>query len=106
MILDGEDVAVPLYYVVSRNVPISEADSVLHMLRITPAELAIFSDPLDGELAQCLSNSICFSPIDKAEGFAANLATRAQRPVLLLGVAEFIDAVYSDGHREALLKHA
>jgi hypothetical protein len=99
------DPKIPLYYVVNRTLPKDEATAVLDYLRITPVMCAIISDLLDGELALRLSNEVIRTNDDEHAREVANLiSTDLQRPCLVLGEANFLDAVFKDGHIEGVAK--
>jgi hypothetical protein len=100
-----DDIVVPSFYVVNRTLPKEQAFMVIHALSITPVQCAIISDPLDCNLAIELSPSVVRAATDKdALALAALLAEDSKRPVLVVGEADFLDAVYKDGKREAIAK--
>jgi hypothetical protein len=95
-----DDVVVPSYYIVSAKLPSEEAWSVIHALSITPCECAIISDILDARLALELSPNVRIAATDKdALGLAVLMSEEMQRPVLVIGEADFLDAVMPDGGR-------
>jgi hypothetical protein len=99
-----EEVVVPIYYVVSRKLPSEEAFMVIHALSITPCRCAIISDVLDCKLALVMSANILMAATDKdALGLAALMSEEMRAPVLVVGEADFLDAIYADGRREAVL---
>lgn len=99
------DIEVPAYYVVNRSLPKEEAFSVASALRITPVQCAVISDVLDAELALELAPSVMRAASDKdALALAALLSKESQRPVLVVGEADFLDGVYLDGRREEVAK--
>jgi hypothetical protein len=100
-----DDVVVPSYYVVSRKLEKEHAFAVIHALSITPCQCAVISDVLDASLALELSASVLRAATDKdALALAVLIAEDSKRPVLVVGEADFLDAVYGDGRREAVAK--
>ena len=98
-----DEVEVPNIYVVNRRLPIEEAYPVIRALSITPVQCAVISDVLDAALALSLSPSIAMADTDKdALALAGLLAEDANRPVLVVGEANFLDAIYATGRREAV----
>lgn len=106
-----EDVAVPLFYVLNRRLPETEADAVMRALQLTPVFHAIVSNLLDTHLAFAFAPGVQHVNSDEdALLLAQKLAEDTGRPMLVIGEADFLDAVYvnADGtlRREALVKHA
>jgi hypothetical protein len=102
-----DELVVPLYYVVNRYLPLEEAGAVMSALRITPVHAAIVSDHRDAQLGLQLAPHLMLAEDEKSACmFAAKLARESGRPLLVVGEADFLDAVYPDGKREALAKHA
>lgn len=100
-----DDFVVPLYYVVSRKLPPEEAFIVLHCLSITPCQCAVISDVHDCKLAITLSNEIIRAATDEdAHLIAKDLSIKTKRPLMVIGEANFLDAVYPDGHREPIAR--
>lgn len=98
MLVDDQEPRLPEYYVVSRHM--QDADCILHALRLTPIDIAIVTNVLDYDYATQLCNAVILT--DDAEKTRLSL----NRRVLILGEADFIDAVYADGRRESLAARA
>jgi len=100
-----DDIEVPAFYVVNRSLPKEEAFVVATALRITPVQCAVISDVLDASLALELAPSVMRAETDKdALALALLLSRESQRPVLVIGEADFLDGIYSNGRREAVAK--
>lgn len=98
---------VPLFYVMNRKLPEDEAAAVLRALSITPCQAAIVTDLLDTKLAFSVAPDVIHAINDEqALLLARKVVEEIRRPVLVIGVADFLDAVYSDGTREAVAKVA
>ena len=101
-----EEVEVPSYYVLNRKLPDTEADAGWRALGITPVAAAIVSDLRDSSLAFHFAPSVQHVDNDQdALTLAGQLSAEVGRPLLVIGEADFIDAVYPSGRREALAKH-
>lgn len=95
MIAEDQDVKVPLFYVVSRRLPREEESAILEQLRITPIDEVVVSDVLDADLAFRLASNVSLVSSDAmARLFAADRARETKRPVLVIGEAESLEAVY------------
>jgi len=102
-----EFVEIPLYYVLSRSLPREEADAVMQVLHITPVRVAIVSDLLDTDLAWMFAPEVLRSDTDEnALALARQLALDTRTAILVIGKADFLDAVYVSGKRKAMAKHA
>ena len=93
---DGHEPDFPVYYILNRQ--IRDADRILYALRLTPVDTAIVDDWLDMDFMAQLCQTIVMAEKGSTDAVRETL----QRPVLILGEAEFLDAVYADGHRESL----
>ncbi len=98
MLVDGQEPDVPLYYVVNRHM--QDTDCVLYALRLTPVDTAIVSNVMDYDYAARLCQAVILT--DEVEKTRVKL----NRTVLIVGEAEFIDAVYADGRRQSLAHQA
>jgi hypothetical protein len=98
-----DDVEVPSLYVVSRKLPSDEAYPVIHALSLTPVQAVVISDVHDASLALELCPSLLRAGSDEdALVVAAAMAKDMSRPVLVVGEANFLDAIYASGRREAV----
>lgn len=97
------EIQVPSVYVVNRELPAEQASVVMNALSITPVHCAVIFDRLDAELAFALSPSVIRRDSEEeAMHLAMSLAKEFNRPVLVVGEADFLDGLYADGHREAI----
>jgi hypothetical protein len=98
---------VPLYYILRRGLQPEQVEAAALTLSITPCQAVFISNHIDAELALHFSDQV-FSA--DSEALAILLAKRwaedIGRPMLVVGDAEFIDAVFPDGHREAIVANA
>lgn len=93
---EDEELRVPLYYIVDRNISREEEEAVAYNLRLTPPEIAFVSNVYDTDLAFRLAGSVSLMPShDYACLVAAKIATEYKRPVLVIGEADNMEAVYS-----------
>lgn len=100
-----EEINAPLVYVVNRQLPHEEALSVLYTLRITPCCCSVISNILDAQLALQLTPGVRRTNTeDEAIDTAKAIALEYNRPVMVLGQADFIDAIWSDGSRSPVTK--
>jgi hypothetical protein len=96
------EASVPVYYIVKRSLNDKEVVLINGVLEITPIYAAIIVDAHDWELANRLSNEVIYqSTMERALTLAKDL----DYPSIVLGDAEFLDAVYEDGFREAVNIH-
>jgi hypothetical protein len=100
-----DDISVPVVYVVNRTIPREETFVVLQTLRITPCCCAVISNILDAELAIQLAPEVLRAETEeKAIELGKTVAANFKRAVLVVGQANFLDAIWSDGRREAVAK--
>ena len=100
-----DDIRVPIVYVVNRQLPHEETLAVLQTLRITPCCCAVISNILDAEWAFQLTPGVLRADTEeKATEMATEIALEYRRPVMVLGEADFIDAIWSDGTRSPIAK--
>jgi hypothetical protein len=98
---------VPLFYVVSRHLPIEQVEVVLRIMRITPCFLAVISRVQDAALGLSVAPDVANAASDEdALALAKKMAIEIERPVIVVGEADFLDAVWADGRRESLASHA
>jgi uncharacterized protein YeeX (DUF496 family) len=97
---------VPSYYVANCDLKDAKLDYLLQLLKMTPVAAVIVSNPKDIELARKVDDFIVrVDDIKAAHVFAQGFAKDSERPVLVLGDAEFLDGVFADGTREAVKLH-
>ena len=102
-----EEFLVPSYYVVHKGCNDVETEFILHALRITPILAVIITDPLDAEFALKLSNEVMRThSLPEAHELAAKLFKDTNRPVLIIGDAEFVVMYFPDGRKQNLAAHA
>jgi hypothetical protein len=94
------EIQVPAFYVVNRLLKKEEAGPILQVLAITPVSSAIIHNILDADLALAFSPQVlrCATEEDSYR-VALKFSQDSKMPVLVIGTAEVIDAVYSDGRR-------
>jgi hypothetical protein len=91
---------VPCYYVVNRSLRGEYVDAVMRALRIHPPHCSIISRIDDAPLALSLSREVIRASDDEhAQSIAFGIWKDTFRPTLVLGEAEFLDAVYEAGLR-------
>jgi hypothetical protein len=98
-----EELTLPIYYVVNRNLPQDQAISVLNALSITPICCVITGNAQDVGLALSFASEITLlqrSSMDSAVQTAKQIGSTSPRPPLVVGEADILDAVFSDGHKE------
>ncbi len=96
-----DDVILPAFYVVSRDLPVERAPRVALALSMTPVDVAIISDVADTALARELGNVLLM--VDTSEqALQTALELSANCLPLVIGTADLLDAVYADGRREAV----
>jgi hypothetical protein len=95
-----DDLRVPSYYVVSRKMPKDQIGPILNALSITPVYCSIVSDIHDAELALSFASHVLRCKTE-GDSCVVALAVSAEHklPVLVVGTADVLDAVYSDGRR-------
>jgi len=90
---------VPLFYIVRRGLSDEQVEAAQAALFLTPCQAAFISSAVDEDLAWKLSSQVVYGNIEAAKQWAEEIG----RPMLFIGEAEFIDAVFPDGKREALV---
>jgi len=99
--LNMGDLRLPVYYVVNRTLPQELAVAILRALSYTPVHCAVISDVLDAEFALSLCTEVILAK-SEADSVSVALAIQEQTtyPVLIIGTADVLDAVFVDGKRE------
>jgi len=98
---------VPLYYIVRRGLQPEQVEAAALTLSITPCQAAFISNHVDAELALKFSEQVFSADSDAtANLLAKQWAQDIGRPMLVVGDADFIDGVFPDGHREAIVQDA
>lgn len=94
------EIVVPAFYIVNRLLKKEEAGPILQVLSITPISSAIIHDVLDADLALAFSPQVlrCATEEDSHQ-VAMKMSQDSKMPVLVVGTAEVIDAVYPGGRR-------
>jgi hypothetical protein len=97
-----EDVQVPSYYILKHKPSEAELERVQRALCVTPCCLALLSvhDQEDYQAATSLACSVAWMDANKAHIFAQQLFQETGHPTLIIGDAELLDAVFSDGRKE------
>lgn len=99
----GIDPVPPLFYVLKRGLSPEQADVAVELLSVTPCQAAVVRDFADTPIALSFAPQIFWANDEVAAcEFARKWATETGRPLLVLGEAEFLDAVFPDGRREPL----
>jgi hypothetical protein len=100
-----DEINAPIIYVVNRQLPKEETLAVLHTLRITPCCCSVISNILDAAWAEQLTTGVLRADDEmKAIELAKGIALEYRRPVMVLGEADFIDAIWPDGSRSPIAK--
>lgn len=98
---------VPLFYILKRGLEPEYFEAAVAALSITPCQAAFISDAKDAGLAWKLVEQVITCDSDEtALSLAKKWSTDIGRPMLVIGKAEFLDSVFSDGHREAITADA
>lgn len=98
-----DDPQVPIAYVVSRELREDQAPYILSALGITPVVVAIFSDLRDAELAHTLcAEGMRSRDEEDSYRIAQKVWETTQRPALIIGKADTLDAIFLDGHKETV----
>jgi hypothetical protein len=101
------DIRIPAFYVLNRNMDREQAALVLQALRITPVFAALVSDIRDAQLAITFAPQVLRANTEEdAYKVALAISAEKQMPCLILGTANFLDAVYHDGQREQVAAQA
>lgn len=92
---------IPSYYIVSRKMGKDQIGPILNALNITPVYTAIISDIHDAELGLCFSAQVMRCQTEDSSCEVARAMSQEQRmPILVVGTADILDAVFIDGHKE------
>jgi hypothetical protein len=100
-----EEPRIPNVYIIARMLNEAEQAYVHAALQITPCKCAIVANYDDLPVASmfCASGAICVESEPAALVIAAKLVNENIRPVLVIGSADVLDAIYDDGMRETLV---
>jgi hypothetical protein len=80
-------------------------DAVEAALSLTPCSAVVISDLHDAETAWIFAPMVLRADDEiMAIALAKEWAARTSRPILVIGKAELLDAVYKDGHVESVSK--
>lgn len=97
---------VPQVYILNRNLDpeAAETNDIVRIIRITPIYCIVVLELVDLPFAQLIDESIVriTDPEPAAIEVAKEWAEQVGQPVLVLGTAEKLDAIYADGTREAI----
>lgn len=97
----------PLFYVMARGLDRKTLDAIEAALSLTPCQAVIVSDLRDAEIAWNFAPMVMRADSELlALSLARETATRTGRPLLVIGKAELLDAVYRDGHIESVARGA
>ena len=100
---EGIEPIPPLFYVMKRGLPQKYLDAIADALCITPCQAVVISDLQDSHVAWNFAPMVMRADSDfMALTLAREWAQRTGRPLLVIGKAEFLDAVYRDGHTESV----
>lgn len=93
----------PLFYVMARGLDIRYLDAIEAALSLTPCSAVVISRPQDAEEAWKFAPMVMRADDEiLAIALAKEWAVRTGRPILVIGQAKFLDAVYRDGHIESV----
>lgn len=95
-----EDVQVPQYYIVKRNLNDKEVEAALYVFRITPISLVVITDSADLEQAKHFSDEV-----RKLNNLSEAIELKEDLPWLIIGDAELLDACYPDGSKSKVEIH-
>ena len=96
--------AVPSYYVLNRDLDPSHVVAVLDALDGHRHTTAIISRMTDAELALNISQTVIRADSDEdATNTATILSAEGALPVLVVGKADFLDAVFPDGQQSPMV---
>ena len=102
-----EPQVLPQYYILNRELPEEYAEQVTRMLGMHPVVCVIVSSLIDARLGFRICGNVMRRRDDaEAAATALEVAQQTGKPALVIGTADFLDAVYPDGRREALAKTA
>src|SRR5690242_20554396 len=89
----------PAFYILNRSFPREHVRHAADALSITPITVAIVSDPADVPLALELTPSVLRACCEE-EALEMAMTIGTENRALVVGEADVLDAVYSDGRRE------
>lgn len=93
----------PLFYVMARGLDTPYLDAIEAALSLTPCSAVVVSRLQDAEIAWRFAPMVMRADDEiLAIGLAKEWASRTSRPILVIGQAKFLDAVYRDGHVESV----
>lgn len=93
----------PLFYVMARGLEQKYLDAIGDALCMTPCQAVVISDLQDASIAWNFAPMVMRADSEfMALTLAREWATRTGRPLLVIGKAEFLDAIYKDGHTESV----
>lgn len=99
----SELITTPILYVLRRGLPQKQLDAVMDALSITPCVAVVISDLEDAKVAWNFAPMVMRAETELlALQVARHWAEKTQRPLLVIGKADFLDAIYFDGHIESL----
>jgi hypothetical protein len=99
----GVEAIPPLFYVMARGLETKHHDAICNALFLTPCQAVVISDLADAEAAWKFAPMVMRADSEfMALTVAREWAQRTGRPLLVIGKAEFFDAVYRDGHTESV----
>lgn len=93
----------PLFYVMARGLEQKFLDAIGDALCLTPCQAVVISDLQDASIAWNFAPMVMRADSEFiALTLAREWAIRTGRPLLVIGKAEFLDAIYRDGHVESV----
>jgi len=93
----------PLFYVMKRGLEDRFLDAIEDALSITPCQAVVISDTNDASTAMRYAPMVLRADDDvTALAVAREWALKTGRPLLVIGAADFLEAVYPDGHTETI----
>lgn len=100
-----DDLRIPSVYVLASSLREAEHPIVRDVLQITPCRCAIISDYRDSRFASefCSEGVIHVATEQEALILATKFVNENIRPILVIGNASVLDAIYDDGIRETLV---
>lgn len=91
-------VEAPIHYILSRS--FKNPEKLDRIFAITPVLCCVVSDPHDTGLAMRIHPAVIQIEAESAELWADLLANRYGQPVVVIGDADGLEAVYVDGRKE------
>lgn len=93
----------PLFYVMARGLDLPYLEAIEAALSLTPCSAVVVSRLQDAEIAWRYAPMVLRADDEiLAIALAKEWAARTCRPILVIGQAKFLDAVYRDGHIESV----